>query len=32
MALKNGDTFITTLGMPANKGLKTNTVQIGVVE
>ncbi len=30
--LKNGDTFITTLGMPANKGLKTNTVQIGVVE
>jgi pyruvate kinase len=30
--LKTGDTFITTLGMPANKGLKTNTVQIGVVE
>ena len=30
--LQKGDVFITTLGMPANKGLKTNTVQIGEVE
>lgn len=30
--LKKGDVFVTTLSMPANKGLKTNTVQIGVVE
>jgi pyruvate kinase len=31
-SMKKDDVFITTLGMPANKGLKTNTVQIGVVE
>jgi pyruvate kinase len=30
--LQKGDVFICTLSMPANKGLKTNTVQIGVVE
>jgi pyruvate kinase len=30
--LEKGDVFITTLSMPADKGLKTNTVQMGVVE
>jgi pyruvate kinase len=30
--LKKGDVFVTTLSMPANKNLKTNTVQIGIVE
>jgi pyruvate kinase len=30
--LEKGDVFVTTLSMPANKGLKTNTVQIGKVE
>ncbi len=30
--LAKGDVFVTTLSMPADKGLKTNTVQIGVVE
>ena len=30
--LAKGDVFVTTLSMPADKKLKTNTVQIGVVE
>ena len=30
--LKVGDTYITTLSIPANKNLKTNTVQLGTVE
>ena len=27
-----GDTYVTTLSIPSNKNLKTNTVQLGTVE
>lgn len=30
--LQKGDVYVTTLGLPANSGQKTNTVQLGVVE
>jgi pyruvate kinase len=30
--LAKGDTYVTTLSVPSNKDLKTNTVQLGVVE
>ena len=30
--LEKGDPYITTLSIPANKGLKTNTVQLGIME
>lgn len=30
--LATGDTFVTTLSVPSDKNLKTNTVQLGIVE
>ncbi|MDZ7899552.1 MAG: hypothetical protein U5N85_16200 [Arcicella sp.] len=30
--LSVGDTYVTTLSIPSNKNLKTNTVQLGTVE
>jgi pyruvate kinase len=30
--LEKGDTFVTTLSVPSNQDLKTNTVQLGMVE
>ncbi len=30
--LNKGDTYVTTLSIPSSKNLKTNTVQLGVVE
>jgi pyruvate kinase len=30
--LATGDTYVTTLSIPSNKNLKTNTVQLGTVE
>jgi pyruvate kinase len=30
--LSVGDTFVTTLSVPSDKKLKTNTVQLGIVE
>ena len=30
--LATGDTFVTTLSIPSDKNLKTNTVQLGIVE